>query len=250
MGAQALKAYSEDHTQPNQREAVPSTPMQMAYELIHQGADLGAVKEMLALSKELAADQAKRAFSVAISAAKAEITPIVKNRKGHNTKYADFAAIARTIDPIISKHGLSYRYKSKQQDGRIHVTCIIAHVDGYSEENTLEAPADNSGSKNAIQAIGSTLTYLQRYSLIQAFGLAVTDDDDGAAAGAQADAGPITDAQRDELMRLINQAQIEIDIWCQYYKVEAVQALPANLFDQAKKRLHDYINRKKAGTNG
>jgi len=37
------------------------TPMQMAYQLISNGADLGSVKEMLAMSRELAAEQARQA---------------------------------------------------------------------------------------------------------------------------------------------------------------------------------------------
>jgi hypothetical protein len=69
------------------------------------------------------------------------------------------------------------------QTDRISVTCILSHRDGHSEETTLSGPPDASGNKNAIQAIGSTLTYLQRYSLVQALGLAAANDDDGRAAG-------------------------------------------------------------------
>jgi len=46
----------------------------------------------------------------------------------------------------------------------VTITCIISHRDGYREENSLSAAADTSGEKNPIQAIGSTLTYLQRMS--------------------------------------------------------------------------------------
>ena len=133
----------------------------------------------------------------------------------------------------------------------MHVTCIVAHRDGHFEETTLSAGHDQSGNKNSIQAVGSTITYLQRYTLKAALGLAASDDDDGRSHGKTVDDDrTLTVEQRDEILRLISDAGMEIDIWCQYYKVEAVQALPANLFDQAKKRLQDYINRKKAGTNG
>ena len=44
----------------------------------------------------------------------------------------------------------------------------------------MSAPADSSGSKNPVQQIGSTMTYLQRYTLIGALGLTTADkDDDG-----------------------------------------------------------------------
>jgi hypothetical protein len=58
------------------------------------------------------------------------------------------------------------------------VTCIIAHSAGYSEENSLSAPFDPSGNKNPLQAIGSAQTYLQRYTLKAALGLAAAKDDD------------------------------------------------------------------------
>ncbi|WP_408914134.1 hypothetical protein [Brucella pseudogrignonensis] len=48
----------------------------VAYQLIQGGADLGSVKEMLAVSKELAADQAMRSFSVAISRYKSDCRPV------------------------------------------------------------------------------------------------------------------------------------------------------------------------------
>lgn len=158
---------------------VQMTPVQMAYQLISSGADFASVKEMMALSKELAADQARRAFDEAVASAKAEIPTIAKNAKGHNNKaYANFAAYAEALKDVLATHGLSYRFRTEQTD-RITVTCVLSHKGGHSEENSLSGPADSSGSKNAIQAIGSTLTYLQRYTLIQALGLAASDDDDG-----------------------------------------------------------------------
>lgn len=64
----------------------------------------------------------------------------------------------------------------------VTVTCIISHRDGHFEENTLSAGRDESGNKNSIQAVGSTLTYLQRMTLKASLGLAASDDDDGASA--------------------------------------------------------------------
>jgi hypothetical protein len=210
------------------------TPMQMAYALIQQGADLGSVKEMLAMSKELAADQARRAFDAAVANAKSEIPIVGKNAKGHNDKrYADFAAYAAALKPILAKHGLSYRFRSEQTE-RITVTCVLSHKEGHSEENSLSGPADASGSKNAIQAIGSTLSYLQRYTLIQALGLAAAEDDDGHAAGS---GEKVTDGQRDILLALIAEVGADVARFCAYFNVEAVADLPASQYERAIKSL-------------
>jgi hypothetical protein len=52
---------------------------------------------------------------------------------------------------------------------------------GHSELTKMTAPSDTSGQKNSIQAIASTITYLQRYTLLAATGLTTKDmpDDDG-----------------------------------------------------------------------
>lgn len=188
------------------------TPVQMAYQLINSGADFASVKEMMALSKELAADQAKRAFDEAVAGAKAEIPAVAKNAKGHNERaYANFASYAAAVDPVLGRFGLSYRFRTEQTD-RITVTCVITHKGGHAEENSLSGPADSSGSKNAIQAIGSTLTYLQRYTLIQALGLAASDDDDGQTHGKTDDQiATISEDQQMQLREMIEVSGADMD---------------------------------------
>lgn len=241
-------AERQEQTAPATIEAPATlTPMQMAYQLIQNGAELGSVKEMLAMSRELAADQARRAFDAALSAAKAEIPPILKNRvvdftsaKGRtNYRHEDMGEIARTVDPILARHGLSYRFRTEQENGgAIKVTCVVAHRDGHAEENALTASRDESGNKNNIQAVGSTITYLQRYTLKAALGLAASNDDDGRKHGqAEEDSDLVNIEQRDELLKLINETSTDVALFCKYYKIEAVPDLPASKFESAKKRL-------------
>lgn len=245
-------AERQEQTAPATVE-VPATltPMQMAYQLIQNGAELGSVKEMLAMSRELAADQARRAFDAALSAAKAEIPPILKNRvvdftsaKGRtNYRHEDMGEIARTVDPILARHGLSYRFRTEQENGgAIKVTCVVAHRDGHAEENALTAGRDESGNKNNIQAVGSTITYLQRYTLKAALGLAASNDDDGRKHGqAEEDNDLVNIEQRDELLKLIADTSTDVSLFCKYYKIEAVPDLPASKFASAKKRLAEKL---------
>src|SRR5690606_5138426 len=137
-----------------------------------------------------AGDEARRAFDTAIAEAKGEIPVIRKNREVDFTsskgrthyRYEDFAEVARTVDPILRRHGLSYRFRvASPPNEPVTVTCILAHREGYAEEVTLTAGRDESGNKNHIQAISSTVTYLQRVTLKAALGLAAAEDDDGRA---------------------------------------------------------------------
>lgn len=156
-----------------------------------QSISIERVEQAFAFYEKVQASQARKAFDAAMAAAKAEIPVILKNRvvdftsaKGRtHYKHEDLGEIARTVDPILAKHGLSYRFRTTSKlNEPISVTCIVSHADGFFEENTLMAGRDESGNKNAHQSIGSSITYLQRYTLKAALGLAAAHDDDGSKA--------------------------------------------------------------------
>jgi hypothetical protein len=215
-----------------QLQSVPAlvTPMDMLDRAITSGADITILEKLMGLQERYEKNQARKDFDAAVAAAKAEIPPIIRNREGHGSrKYADFAAIAKVVDPIISRHGLTYRFRT-QQDERIHVTCVLSHRAGHYEETTLSGPADASGSKNAIQAIGSTLSYLQRYSLVQMLGLAATDDDDGKAAGG---GGTITDEQSETIKNLIGETKTDINKFLQWAGAESVSDIASAKYNDA-----------------
>ena len=217
------------------------TPSDMLSQAVERGASLEVIEKMMGLQERWEKNQARKAFDEAVASAKAEIKPVERNREGHNKKmYADFAAIAKAVDPIITKHGLSYRFRTEQSD-RINVTCVLSHRLGHSEETTLSGPPDASGSKNAIQAIGSTLTYLQRYALVQMLGIAVGDDDDGSAAkGNEA----VTQEQADEIKALIARVGADIPKFLTAFQIEKVEDLRVSKFEEAKTRLNNYGKRK------
>ena len=165
------------------------TPLSLLSQALSRGADMATLEKFMDLQERHERNQARKAFDAAIASAKAEIPVIRKNRTvdftgktGIRTNYVfeDLAEIARSVDPILSKHGLSYRFRTSSPPSEpVTVTCILSHRGGHSEENTLTAGRDDSGNKNSIQAIGSTITFLQRYTLKAALGLAAAADDDG-----------------------------------------------------------------------
>lgn len=222
------------------------TPMDLIDRATANGATPETLEKLLALQERFEANQARKAFDTAISEAKAEIPPIVRNATGHNSKkYVDFAAIARVVDPILSRHGLSYRFRSEQGE-RINVTCILSHRDGHSEQTTLSGPADTSGNKNAVQAIGSTLTYLQRYSLIQALGLAAAHDDDGKDGGAP-DRGPvITERQASNIIDALEAKGASHATFLKWAQVEQIEDIPAALYESCLAAIERYKPKAKA----
>jgi hypothetical protein len=224
------------------------TPMQMLQIAVERGADMTQLEKLMDLQERWEKVQARKAFDAAMSEAKALIKPIVKKRsvdftssKGRtNYDYEDLPLVAEAVDPILTAQGLSYRYRAKQEGKRLSVTCVICHRDGHSEETTLIADNDESGNKNGIQAIGSSATYLQRYTLKLALGLSATKDDDGQGASG---ADLITEDQLMTLKALAEEVRFNRDAFLKFFNIEAVSDLPRAKFGDAismleRKRSH------------
>jgi hypothetical protein len=211
--------------------------------------DIEKFERLMLMKERVERQSAFRAFNAAVSSAKGEFPPIGKNRvvdftsqKGRtNYKHEDLAEIAAAVDPVLKKHGLSYRHRSAQNGQKLSVTCILSHSDGHFEETTLEASEDHSGNKNSIQAIGSAATYLQRYTLKIALGLASSHDDDGGkAAGSGA---VVSDEQVTALRDMIGKTSTDINRFLEVAKAESLSDVLAKDFT----RLMAFLV-KKAGT--
>jgi hypothetical protein len=204
------------------------------------GADMDKMMHLMSWRKEIVAEQRRAAFDEAMAAAKAEIPVIKKNRRvgfdtkgGDRTEYSheDMGEIARTVDPILAKFGLSYRFRvSSEINAPVMVTCVVSHREGHFEETTLSAGRDDSGKKNAIQQVGSTITYLQRYTLKAALGLAAAQDDDGRTSEAP---DTITLEQVEQLLALADEVEADKEAFCRYFKVDGIAQLKAKDFDRA-----------------
>lgn len=172
----------------------PVSHLALIERAIASGAGIETLEKLMALHERAEERRARQAFVAAMCKARAEIKPIIKNAsvnyvsgKGRvSYEHETLDAIAAQIDPILAKHGLSYRFRSAQSGSHISVSCVVSHIDGHVEEGEpLSGPHDQSGSKNAYQAIGSGISYLCRYTLRMALGLSAAKDDDATSAGPQ-----------------------------------------------------------------
>jgi hypothetical protein len=217
------------------------TPMGLIERAVAEGRDIAVIGQLMTLQERWDASQGRKAFDKAMAAAKSELPVIVKNRevdftsqKGRtNYRYEDLAGIAKQIDPILTRHGLSYRYRTLTEGAQVSVTCIVFHEDGHFEENTLSASVDLSGNKNPIQAIGSTVTYLQRYALKAALGLAASNDDDARSVSQTADASCISDEQVAELSLVLMETKTDLTHFLKRIKLDSLAQIHATKFDAA-----------------
>lgn len=170
-----------------------ATPDALLVYAMEKGADLDRLEKLMELKARYEADQARKAFVVDMAEFKKHPPQIIKeklvgfvNRDGGVTGYrhATLGSVTQAIVDGLAQHGFSHRWDTKVDGASIIVTCILTHRLGHSESTTLSSGRDDSGKKNAIQAMASAITYLQRYTLLAATGLATHDqhDDDGRSA--------------------------------------------------------------------
>jgi hypothetical protein len=122
----------------------------------------------------------------------------------------------------------------------VSVTCVVTHEGGHFEETTLHAGADNSGGKNSIQSIGSTITYLQRYTLKPALGLAAARDDDGQAAGDTKPAERISEKQVSDLNALLQKTDepaSNVQIIFEHFKIDNLSELTPDQYRKTVSQL-------------
>ena len=97
-------------------------------------------------------------------------------------RFARWEDIDRVVRPILASHDLALSFDiSERAGGGMTVTPILTHANGYTQRGGgFPVPPENSGSKNAAQAMGSAATYGKRYAGCAMLNI-VTEglDDDG-----------------------------------------------------------------------
>ncbi len=215
-----------------------SSPAEMIRLAVSGKANLEQLKGLLDLQERFEANQAKKAYHSAMAAFKANPPKINKDKTvGYEAKtggkvgykHASLANVTDKISAELSKYGLSASWIPKQETTSISVTCKITHIQGHSEEATLSAGADATGSKNAIQAIGSTITYLERYTLLALTGLATFEDDDGKTSEVEY----ITHEQGNKILDMVAATGSNLEKFLTYMGVENMETIAKKDYQKA-----------------
>lgn len=163
------------------------TPLQLLNIAVSKGTDLAQLEKLMDLQERWEKNEARKAYAEALAAFKANPPTVYKDKenKQYDSMYTTKGNLVNTINPELSKYGLSVRWDFDQIGG-IKVTCILTHRAGHSESVSMSGPADDSGKKNPLQQIKSTVTYLEIATFEAVTGTASADgsaDDDGNSSG-------------------------------------------------------------------
>lgn len=164
------------------------------------------------------------------------------------SKYALWADILDACKPHMAEHGFGISFRQKTSDeGKIIVTAILNHRCGHREEvESIALMHDSTGSKNSVQAIGSSLSYGMRYTGVMALGIASKEgDDDGAGAGKDGP-GYIDDDQLAQLRTLLGYTQSDEAQFCRLCRVAQLEDLTADKFEGARARLQAKLDQQQS----
>lgn len=211
--------------------------------------DIDKMERLLEMQERVMARQAQAAYYAALAELQPKLPVIgergaIKDRNQNvQSTYALWEDVNEAIRPMLAEHGFALSFKVRRTDSEVITTGVLSHRLGHSEQTELALPSDTSGSKNAVQAIGSSTSYGKRYTAFALLNITSTgEDDDGQKAGRPE---PI-DNQRWQILECVADAVGADKIkFCQHLsqraktEITSLKDLPASQYDYALGRLKE-----------
>jgi len=196
--------------------------------------DVDKLERLMGLYERVKAGSAKAAFDNALAQMQPKLPVIAERGKinigsGKAQGYALWEDINEAIKPFLAEHGFTISFRTGFEDEKVVVTCVLSR-DGHSEETTMKLPVDTSGSKNTVQAFGSSTSYGKRYTAMALLNLTSRgEDDDGKAGGAKC----ITEQQAADLHALIEEVKADKVKFLDFIGADTVETIPAKNYRAA-----------------
>jgi len=245
-------------------QTLPAQPPKSLFNLsalvehaIAQNVSAEVLERVIAYTERQERLQARRAFDEAMAGfhGDPDLKRIVKSTfgpdlggKGKAYKYATLDDMLEAISPVAAKYGLHTRWSVHTGENEILVTTHVSHVGGHAIENSVGGPRETSGAKNPWQAIGSAITYAQKYGLLPAYGLAAALDDDANSFPRQGEKAPltITEQQANALLEHMHKTGIDEQVVYTALGVKNVTEIKASEYADAVKRVDEWKKKKDA----
>lgn len=171
-------------------EVVPVAETAAVLQVIERAAsnkdvDIAKLEKLLDMQERIMAKNAEMAFNRDMALMQAELPTItergeIKVNGDVRSKYAKFEDINEAVKPVLQRHGFAVNFKTETGGAAVKVTGILTHREGHRESTDMTLPVDVSGSKNPVQAIGSSVSYGKRYVMEALLNLTSRGQDDNA----------------------------------------------------------------------
>lgn len=168
----ALQAINQDHTAEG-----------LIAQAIEKNISVESMEKLLAMRREIRAEQAKEAYDRSMAAFQSDCPVIEKTKSVLNSKdktvrykYAPIESIVTQVKDLLKEHGFSYAITTKT-NGVLTVFCRVTHEMGHSETSEFSVPMNPDAYMTDQQKAGAALTFAKRYAFCNAFGILTGDED-------------------------------------------------------------------------
>lgn len=145
------------------------------------------MERLLAMRKDLKAEQAHEFYIAAMAKFQSECPIIVKDTVVKDKygkiryNYATLDSIVRQVKEPLGRNGFSYSTDVKNADNMMTAVCRITHIMGHSETSTFEVPIDRDAYMSAPQKYAAASSFAKRYAFQNALGILTAEQDTDAA---------------------------------------------------------------------
>jgi hypothetical protein len=163
--------------------------------------DVTKLEALLKMQREMAAEEQRTAFRAALARLQSQIgqlskAGVIETPSGRKSRFLRLEDIDNAVRPLLAAEGFSLSFDSTPGQGNMTTyTATLAHCDGHAETKTLALPIDTGAGRNAVQSMGSSVSYARRYLIEMHLNIVKKGEDDDGGGGPL----PLTEAQLVEL---------------------------------------------------
>jgi len=212
------------------------------HKAVESGVDADSLSKILDMQERILDRAAAQEFADALAEFQNDCplmqrtsTASIATKSGakYSYKFAALDEIAKTIQPVLHRHGFSYSWDCEVEGAIMTVTCTLRHRNGHRESAKFVCPTESSSpGMSPQQKNAGALTFAKRQSLTAVLGLTMTDPDtDGAS-------DPTAKVNADQVVKLEDALEgLEMDR-ARFFKAMGVDSdklsdIPANVFPSA-----------------
>ena len=206
------------------------------------------------LHKDVAAEEARLAYLRDFFAMADELPTIDRNgeiviegkggKRGQRTPYVRYEDLHDVLKPILKAHNFIMQHATEANADPSRLNCIsfLRHTQGHEVRSVFPLPAETTGSKNNVQAWGSTNSYGKKYNTINLLNMnsRAPQDADKNGAAPQDEPPKLSAEQVNQLTKAIEFCGVGEARFLEKFKIEAVTDLPPEQFNEALKACKDY----------
>jgi len=210
--------------------------------------DVAKMQALLEMAERMQENAAKVEYQAALARIQAKLPRITKDgaiivQNQVRSRYAKLETIDKAIKPFLADEGFAFSFDTQVIDNKLVVEGKLTHAAGHSEVKRVPLALDTSGSKNATQATGSTISYGQRY-LIKMFLNIVEEGEDK---DGEEPLEPISQDQMIVINDMIRESGANVAKLLEWVDAKTIADIPASKYGQVVAELKRKLELKRRG---